>query len=925
MSSARILASNTEESQMSPRKLLTVCATVALVGVTVAADQSATPDLGRRHAGNRYAQDVLRALGIPRPTGSNPIEYSKQVAEIVRARSASHSRGTILPMGAGIARNMESAAPLSAAILTSIAGQNEVTALGDWDGQEDLFADHSGTIDQIDGVLVTRAAVSEHTIANGFTENIYYYGDSVGNLYVTSSSSAAIDGSANDTVVMNLPTILNAFGTLSSDDQIVITGIAVNPVADLTSFSNVNGSFSPFTGQIGEIVYVTFWDAGSGLRLTSTGEVVRSGLLAFPVADVVSGAAAPPIYSDTGFPVTVASSFGVMFSTFANLAGVAVDDDGSIYVQLVDLINFRGGNVVKITDTGSDQDRSAATNGFPTLTTLTPTNGDYGTGSGPASQINHFTNFTGTSMMFGNISAIAAGPRSTLYAAMAASYTPGAIDTTTAFQGPFQVPGGPTPSAIISFADCAGGLDTCHDTGAGGSLPVGDGFADPMVKGATVVPGVNNFRVFARGEGPLGAAPFQKGARVAMQSDYSIYAGLTVDEEGTVYMISGGTPAGVGLNPSPRLGEILVFPDVIVPERVADFVDLRSFIPRIGATTGPGDGVSNRYDHIFWQAPMDETTATPRGVAGLSRGFLMYLNRTRNDPARFLGLPNGTPQGDDVTHAVIFADFDPSEQVAGGDDAFYPNRGDDQSSGFEFNFGGANYVDFYLNSNGSVSFGAGDSDNIPTPDDFATGPARIAPAWGDLDPHGRTVSVASFPLQALGFTSVNTFAARWINVPNFGYEGCGSRNTVTVFLNDDGTGVDESAVTYQEGPTALRYRKGLGTNPRPEGSGRFQFAYGRMDTLGTSGFPFAVGYTVGGLGSAPAETNFALVKRNKMVGTGTQPMIYQFFDAGENAGPGVLARPDFFLRAEGNSPAACKPQRQRVVNRQRLDFAGNGI
>src|SRR5262249_52827793 len=148
--------------------------------------------------------------------------------------------------------------------------------------------------------------------------------------------------------VLNLPTVLNAFGTLNSDDQVVVTGLCVNPVADLTSFSNVNGAF-PFSGKTGEILYVTFWDTGGGFRTAGGNNTIHSGLLAFPIADVVSPAKPPPgVQSAAGFPVTVGGSFGVEFSAFANLAGCAVDDDGDVFLQQVDLAGLTGANIMKI-------------------------------------------------------------------------------------------------------------------------------------------------------------------------------------------------------------------------------------------------------------------------------------------------------------------------------------------------------------------------------------------------------------------------------------------------------------------------------------------------------------------------------------------------------------------------------------------------
>ena len=304
--------------------------------------------------------------------------------------------------------------------------------MADADGREDLVADHAAKLTDIitttlpSGWMLTRSAMSAHTFATGFTSAVYYFGNSAGNVYVGADTTGS--GTLSKIVTLNLPTILNAFGTLNGDSQIVITGLAVNPVADLTSFSNVNGSFAPFAGKIGEILYVTFWDTSGGFRLTATGTVVQSGLLSLPIADMVSPAYAPPgIQSPLNFPVTVGGSFGVAFSVFPNLAGVAVDDDGSVYLQQVDLVGMTRTNIVKIAsvDTpgvGGWQDRSLATNGIVTLTTLNPTNGNYPTSSGITKQISKVTNYSGTSNTFGNIVSLAAGPNNVLYAAVARSF-----------------------------------------------------------------------------------------------------------------------------------------------------------------------------------------------------------------------------------------------------------------------------------------------------------------------------------------------------------------------------------------------------------------------------------------------------------------------------------------------------------------------
>src|SRR5580765_5296385 len=217
--------------------------------------------------------------------------------EVTRGLSPA-SAGTIEPAaisGApgtpGLPLIMSASAPFSAAVATGL--EHSMVLLGDWDGNEDLTADHGGKVAELPNPangFVTRVAISEHSLANGFAEDIFYFGDSVGNVYVVATTD--VSGLTPPNVLtINLPTVLNAFGTLNSDSHVAITGLAVNPVADLTSFPNVNGSFNEFAGQTGEILYVSFLDTGGGLRLASGNQVVHSGLLAFPVADVVSAPA----------------------------------------------------------------------------------------------------------------------------------------------------------------------------------------------------------------------------------------------------------------------------------------------------------------------------------------------------------------------------------------------------------------------------------------------------------------------------------------------------------------------------------------------------------------------------------------------------------------------------------------------------------
>ena len=152
-----------------------------------------------------------------------------------------------------------------------------------------------------------------------------------------------------------------------------------------------------------------------------------------------------------------------------------------------------------------------------------------------------------------------------------------------------------------------------------------------------------------------------------------------------MFVISGGTPAGIGKNPSPMLGEVLCFEDSCPADRRADFVDLRGdTLPNPPASGGNvGDGDSDRFDHIFYQAPLDQLTLTPGGLAGLAGGFLRYTWRLAPSPIG-PGVTLGVTQDEyramtTRTGRSYLREPDPGHQVAGGDDQNTPFRGDDDN------------------------------------------------------------------------------------------------------------------------------------------------------------------------------------------------------------------------------------------------------
>jgi hypothetical protein len=1011
--------------------------------------------------------ETVNALGIMRSRGGDA------AARIQQALSNSRAKGGDFTVQSGEPNVLDARSALSTALMTIIGGRDnqfsEVALVADWDGREDCAADREQKVDdfsfsesEID-VTLTRTAISEHTVANGFNNNVYYYGDSVGNLWVGTDTNpgqpsptgtgvggtptgagvqadvvnqinivALVNTGASGGVTLIAPGGAPVGGTAVSgdclDDQVAVTGIAVNPVADLGDFG------AGLCGVTGEVVYVSVLDT-EGCTRNASNQPLRTRIFAFGFVDAAGGVA----------PV---GAIQILRSQFSNIAGVAVDDDGSLYFQLVDLIQFTGGALFKSTElcrTVAGCPSPRVNRVIPSIP-APPTLGSWvGTTTNPVvvSGGSRHTNYGGgSSLLFGNIVSLASGPCNVLYAAVARSFNatddPGTQSTEGLFGAGSAFPAG-TPSMVISFADCSGAFDACTSPALGeglsGTLPIADGFADVAANGLTRTAGVNNFRILVLGNGPdirpaVGGTAIVPGTlgsvlKVDMQIDYTLHSGLAVSGEGTVFVISGGTPAGIGKNPSPMLGEVLCFEDICPMDRRADFVDLRGdTLPNPPASGGNvGDGDSDRFDHIFWQAPLDQVTITPGGLSGLARGFLRYTNRLAPNPIGpgvALGVTQPVLGDDDTTAAaVIFEFLDPGHQVAGGDDQNVPNRGDDSDStpqsevtglptpvgspapvpavpnssaagtqrngGFEFVFGGPGvncvWNGFFWNSNGNITFSGGDTSNLPQVPQFRVGLPRIAPAWADLNPASRAVNLCTFPVQALGFVNVNAFKVRWINVPEFGSEGCttNASNTFSVTLYDDGTGVDENtnetlspvptvgnnlndgaaAFDQQEGPTDLRFTREpntgtlIGCGPRPEGSGIFVFEYCRMDLLGTELSPVITGYSIGGLSplNPPGlcETNLSEAARaadaspfgvlvgnqtanicnNCCIGEGTEPTIFELFNEGRGprigaGGEITFASPDFDLRFEGNDAALCTSARQRDLNRGKVCFFGVG-
>ena len=161
--------------------------------------------------------EVLKSLGIRRLAKSSDMQaasqkVAKQISPSARVTTPPPATGpggsfpVNSPLGSAAEKGGASGPPLvgeplvlnelsalSAALITTIGGRDnqfsEVALIADWDGREDCVADRGAKIDDFSGVepeidfTLTRAAISEHTFANGHLFNSYYYGDTLGNLW----------------------------------------------------------------------------------------------------------------------------------------------------------------------------------------------------------------------------------------------------------------------------------------------------------------------------------------------------------------------------------------------------------------------------------------------------------------------------------------------------------------------------------------------------------------------------------------------------------------------------------------------------------------------------------------------------------------------------------------------------------------------
>jgi hypothetical protein len=164
----------------------------------------------------------------------------------------------------------------------------------------------------------------------------------------------------------------------------------------------------------------------------------------------------------------------------------------------------------------------------------------------------------------------------------------------------------------------------------------------------------------------------------------------------------------------------------------------------------------------------------------------------------------GLPAGTYYLAVTTFADYDfTGDGFSGGryvleieeSNAIELILGDDDSEevplGFTFPFNGMNYTSVFVNSNGNLTFGSGNTDWSYSVSDFLSDQPRIAPLFVDLSPNnGGTVSVEFGP---------GTATVTYDSIPEFFW---GGSNTFMVTLRSDGSfTIEYGLMTGPEGVT----------------------------------------------------------------------------------------------------------------------------
>lgn len=139
----------------------------------------------------------------------------------------------------------------------------------------------------------------------------------------------------------------------------------------------------------------------------------------------------------------------------------------------------------------------------------------------------------------------------------------------------------------------------------------------------------------------------------------------------------------------------------------------------------------------------------------------------------------------------------PLDGDLGSDLGLFDDDSIEQPLGFTFPFRGVNYTSVFVNSNGNLTFGDGDTAFNELVADFVSGAPRIAPFWDDLNPE------AGGGVFFKTLTNPNRVLITWSQIPEFGTT---NSNTAQLTLFESGeitiryNGVDLADALVGVGP-----------------------------------------------------------------------------------------------------------------------------
>ncbi len=154
-----------------------------------------------------------------------------------------------------------------------------------------------------------------------------------------------------------------------------------------------------------------------------------------------------------------------------------------------------------------------------------------------------------------------------------------------------------------------------------------------------------------------------------------------------------------------------------------------------------------------------------------------------DDPLEFVWISG--PAGSNASGTdIIFNGAGPGQIILGDDDfvqLFMP---------FEYEICGQTFLSVFVNANGSLTFGSGDTDFTESAAEMLSDQPRIAGLWDDLNPsQGGTVSFSQ---------TANTFSVRYENIPEWFASGANTFE-ITLDRSSDHIDVDYGNISISDG------------------------------------------------------------------------------------------------------------------------------